>query len=167
FAFAVEIRLPRLRIAGENVLDFEDGRATECIVDALVDEMGQLLDLGLAEVGAWSAALSGVPLTQIGSNLAPVPVVQDKHRADQVRPTFGAPGIGPMTGAAFCRPDLLAAFSRRGIHYMFILRPRSTTHSPGGLCRGLPAGARDRRRLGAEIDHDCSGEQGDWRTDLG
>src|SRR5262245_77963 len=115
--------------------------------------MGQLLHLGLAEVGARSAALSGMPLTQIGTDFAPVPVVQDEHRADQVRPTFRAPGISPVTGDAFCRPDLLATVSRRRIHYVFILRSRPSARSPGGLRRGLPAGGRASRRLGAEIDH--------------
>src|SRR5262245_49328422 len=110
--------------------------------------MGQLLDLRLAEVGARSAALSGVPLEQKGTDLAPVPVMQDEHRADQVRSTFGAPGIGPVTGDAFRRPDLLAAVGSRRIHYMFVLRSRSTARSPGGLRRGLPAWARSRRRLG-------------------
>src|SRR5262245_35746902 len=129
--------------------------------------MGQLLHLGLAEVGARSAALSGMPLTQIGPDLAPVPVVQDEHRADQVRPTFRAPGIGPVTGDAFRRPDLLATVSRRRIHYMFILRSRPTASSSGGLRSRLPASARARRRLGAEIDHGRRDQQGDWRTNSG
>src|SRR5262249_58354903 len=103
--------------------------------------MRQFLDLGLVKVGARSAALSVVSLTQKGSDFAPVTVAQNQLRSDQVSPTFGSPGIAPVTGDAFCRPDLPAAVSRRRIHYMFIRRSRSTAHAPAGRPRALPAGA--------------------------
>src|SRR5215510_661430 len=112
--------------------------------------MRQFLDLGLVKIGARSAALSVVSLAQIGSDLAPVTVAQNQLRSDQVSPTFGSPGIAPVTGDAFGRPDLPAAVSRRRIHYMFIRWSRSTAHAPGGRRGALPASASARRCLSAE-----------------
>src|SRR5262245_49652326 len=112
--------------------------------------MRQVLDLGLAEVGARSAALSRVSLAQKGTDLAPVTVVQNQHRSYQVSPTFGAPGVGSVTGDAFGCPDLPATVSRCRIHNMFIQWSGSTAHDPGGWGRALPPSATARWCLGAD-----------------
>src|SRR5262245_59449371 len=115
--------------------------------------MRQVLDLGLAEVGARSAALSRVSFTQKEPDLAPVTVVQNQHRSDQVSTTFGAPGVGPVTGDAFGCPDLPATVSRRRIHNMFIHWSGSTAHDPwgrGSRGRALPDSATVRWGLGPD-----------------
>ena len=122
-ALAREVLRARLGIACHDLLRRKYGRAAKRVVDSLTQEMRQVDDLRVRQVGARRPALRRMSLLQKRPQLAAVPIAQHDHRSNQVWPAVGAAGLRAVTGDAFGDPHVPSAIGRRRIDRRAIGRP--------------------------------------------